>query len=435
MHRESAPAPQTLLVHDGELADVRTLLGELGTPFTERRGALCPEDRDTAWDLVIGTPARILRLHLDPSRRPAQIAMVDEDSRTLRNSLRRAGIRVVVRRPVHRAALRAVILHALYRGPEKRRSARVSVGAPVRYRQGWRRRTAILADLSLGGCRLLTPHPVEIGRKVTVQLPADVAGGKSVSARARVLRSTKAPGEPAGTRTVTARFESVGRRLHERLKRAVASHASGPATFEADDDEPVLVPTRAPAGSGAARPPAPAPPVGPVPPNAPAAASPAPAPQAVPRAADAPSAPAAAAAAAPADAERGEPERADTAPDGERRESPRHALEQRVIELGDEASRVLMGRDISIGGMRVDPNPNLRLGEDLRLAIHLGDREAPLVVGARVHRDDRERGMVLRFHELSAEASRYLNRTVDTLPLVDPERGEGMLVTEILESR
>jgi hypothetical protein len=122
-------------------------------------------------------------------------------------------------------------------------------------------------------------------------------------------------------------------------------------------------------------------------------------------------------------------------PAKERREAPRHQLERRVISLSQEATRVLMGRDITVGGMRVDRNPTLQLGADLLLAIHAAGQETPLVVRAKVHRDDRERGMVLRFHELSPEATRYLNHVMDPLPLVEADDDErGCLVTEILEA-
>ncbi|MGH0031949.1 MAG: hypothetical protein ACQGVC_19335, partial [Myxococcota bacterium] len=144
---KSNGTPVTLLFHDGELGDVRDLLGELGTPFVERRGTLLPEDRARPFDLAIATPQRMLGLHFDPGQpRPTQIAVCDSDTRSLRNSLRRAGIQLMVRRPVHPAALRAIVLHSLYRGPERRRSVRVSVGAPVRFRAGWRQRAAVLAD-------------------------------------------------------------------------------------------------------------------------------------------------------------------------------------------------------------------------------------------------------------------------------------------------
>lgn len=441
--------PMSLLVHDGELADLRSLLEELGTPFVERRGALGTEDRAIRWDLVIATPKRMLELHLRPADSdPVQIAILEQDSRTLRNSLRRAGITLIVRRPVHRAALRALILHSLYRGPEKRRAARVSIGAPVRYRTGWRHRDAILADLSVGGCRLLTDRITERGRAFVLRLPATVSGGRSFSVKARTLQSGIAEGAPLGTRFVTARFENLTRRQLELLRAAITAHADGPASY---------------AGNGAIPAAGPGPPEGalatplPVEPEPPAAAA-APSLEREPVSwTEMPAEPdALEATLGAADAnedldadfeldvevedETGdEPEtegplRA-VAPLGgeERRDGPRRALEQRVVALGEEATRVLMGHEISVGGMRVKPTPGLAVGTELDLAVHVESRDKPLVVRARVHRDDGESGLVLRFHELDAEVRRYLNDMMDQLPVVDGgEDGGSFLVTEIL---
>ncbi|MEM7413010.1 MAG: PilZ domain-containing protein [Myxococcota bacterium] len=372
-------APKTLIVHDGELADLCPLFESLGTPFTDRCGEPSLEDRETQWSLVIATPKRMLSLHLHPSDiQPAQIAVLDQESKTLRNTLRRAGIRLMVRRPVHRSALRALVLHALYRGPEKRRNVRVSIGAHVRYRAGWRQRPALLADLSLGGFRLLTHQPVKRDQKIALQIPAAISGEKAFSAKGRVLQCTASENLP-GTLIVTARFEGMSTRLHQKLRKTIEAHASGPALYEGTKDAFAVAPN--------------------------------------------------AVAGAPlSDAD------ADENADSERRESARHAMERRVIALGDEASKVLMGRDISVGGMRVNPTPMLCLGSDLQLAVHVGNREVPLVVRARVHRDDGEKGMVLRFHQLDAEASRYLNEMMDELPIVDDDEGDGYLVTEILEA-
>lgn len=388
-------SPAALLYHDGELSDVRTLLGELGATFVERRGALLPEDLASNFDVVIATPRRMLGQHFGAGRgAPTQIAICDSDTRSLRNSLRRAGIQLMVRRPVHPAALRALLLHALYRGPEKRRHVRVSVGAPVRFRRGLRKRPAILADLSLGGCRLLTAHPVEPGRSIRIQLPAEVAGGKPFAIKGRVARHLA---EGSEGHTLTARFESLRPRQLARLKDAIRTHASGPATFEQAAPvapDPVPAPAGRPAAAlaCAARP-------------APGAAVPA-----------RPPAPAA----------------ADT---GDRRSATRHSMDRRVIALGEAATRVLMGRDISLGGMRVNSNPLLVVGQDVRLAIHVGDQDLPLVVTAKVHRDDGERGIVLRFHRLEPGSSRLLDRMLETLPVMEPDGPDphaGLIVSEIL---
>jgi hypothetical protein len=119
----------------------------------------------------------------------------------------------------------------------------------------------------------------------------------------------------------------------------------------------------------------------------------------------------------------------------DRREGGRHQIERGVAGLDEEAARILMGRDISLGGMRVDPDPRLRPGETLDLAIHVQGREKPLVLGARVHRIDGERGVVLRFLGVPGETARELTDLLAKLPLIDPVDGNGgILVSEILET-
>ena len=364
----AAPRQATLLVHDGELADVRALLSELGLPFAERRGALAQSDLEQRWGLAIATPRRIALLKF-PGAAPPCIAICDRDSRTLRTSLRRSGIQLMVCRPVHPAALRGLILHALYRGPERRRDARVAIGAPVSFRRGLRRRGAILADLSLGGCHLLSERAVGEGRHLTLLVPPEVSGGSAFGLRARVLRARQDHG---GTHHLSASFDGLGERRRALLRAVLHRFAEGPAMLAAGQ------------GSGER--------------NAAPDAQPA-APQAPVRTA------------APA------------------------AQERRGVSLDDQAARVLLGREISIGGMRVDRDALLRLGQDVRLALHVASLDAPLVVTARVHRDEGPRGMVLRFHALSPEDTRHLTALLDALPVLDPNAkdGAGVVVSEILE--
>ena len=392
MVTQDAPSshPPTLLLHDGELADVHELLGSLGKSFVERCGPLLPQDGEEAWELVVVTPRRALDPELiNMHPRPSMIAICDRDSRTLRTSLRRAGVQKMVRRPVHPAALRALLLHALYRGPERRRTARVSVGAPVGLRCGLRKRSAILADLSIGGCRLLSAHELEPGGTIKLSIPAEIAGGKALSLRGRVLRRLEqAAGDPA----YAIKFERPNLQRCEHLQRTIESHASGPAKLAA-------------AAEIAASQPEPTP--------------------IVP-------------AETPAEVE-AKPELPVPDDTGASRSESEEALEAERAEnaLAQEAERVLMGREISISGMRVDPSPLLGLGDDVRLAIHAGSQEQPLVVTAKVHRNDGDRGVVLRFHHLDPVASKLLDEVLDELPVIEPSRrdsGAGMIVSEILAS-
>jgi hypothetical protein len=130
------------------------------------------------------------------------------------------------------------------------------------------------------------------------------------------------------------------------------------------------------------------------------------------------------------------PEAADACAElgSERRRFPRHAFSRKVIALGDQAARVLVGRDLSLGGMRVEPNAALRVGETLRLAIHGGDG-TPAVVEAEVVRDEGKRGYVLRFAGVGEAERVYLESLLGELPtLSDPreEKPEDLVVSELL---
>ena len=404
--------PATLLVHDGELTDVHELLGELCPEFVERRGELQAEDHQTPWHLVIATPRWMLKMPAQPGKTSTkQIAICDQDSRTLRNSLRRAGINMMVRRPVHPAALRALLLHALYSGPEKRRVARVSIGAPVRFRKGWRQHPAILADLSLGGCRLLTDRPVDRGKIITLSIPPEVTGRKALTLKAYALCCGPAEGEPNGTLAITTRFVSPSRKTLEAVKSIVQSHAAGPAQFETQTREKPANGAPEPAAAHAA--------------PEPAAAHGAPEPAA---AHAAPEQPAPAQAVTPSAPQPPKEEK-------ERRVNDHHAMDRHLIALGDEASRVLMGRDISVRGMRVDANPLLVVGEQLTLAIHVNGRKAPMVLRALALRDDGEHGMALRFLDIKGETRRTLSEAIKDLPVLEPDESEneqGYIMSEIL---
>ncbi len=370
---DDSSLPASLVLHDGELADVCALLDRLALFFRERRGGANPEDLRDRWDVVIATPRRMLEFRGDaPGSDPTRIAVLERDSQTLRAMLRRAGIDLVVRRPVHPAALRLLVLHCLYRGPERRRSPRVSVGAAVRYRMGLRRRECILADLSLAGCRLLSSLDLEPGRKIWLQLPSDLAGGRGLQVEGSIVRS--GPSGAEGVLSIAVSFGSPSRRVAARLEEAVRRHSEGPAVLAGGA---TALEKKRLAGI---------------------------------------------------EAEASEE-------DAERRTNPRRAYVQHVIALGEEAGRVLMGRDISLGGMRVDPHPALRVGDQLRIGLHLRAREKPLVVAAVVARDDGSAGLGLAFEALPAEALRSLRDMVAVLPILSVQEsaeGTGVVPTEIL---
>lgn len=349
-----------LLLHDGELADVRTVAESLGAKVVECAPADAPPD----WDVLVASARHARDTYLRSTRlRAVRVAVLEGSSRTLRNLARRAGMDLIVRRPVHPTALRLLLLHALYRGPE-RRSRRVAVGAPVRFRCGFRRRDGVLADLSMRGCMILTPRSVRVGQGIVVWVPDASNESKSFAVRGAVVRIL---GGANGERGFGVDFGVVSKQLVAQLKASVAAYLEGPAAhggFEAVT------------------------------------------PQGLPSAL----APTPVADEGPATAEQAD----------ERRERERRTYAgRRVVALGEEAARVLIGRDLSTGGMRVDPTPHLAISQLLQIAIHAGPGQTPLVVSAEVVRDDGPGGFGLRFLGLDEAAERYLGKVVDSLP--DPD--------------
>lgn len=368
--------PQALIVHDGELEDVAALLDELGAPWRELRGDGEAPEAAAGCPLVLATPRRMLEWLSAPGEqagpRPVAIAVLQSDSRSLRAKLRRADVHYLVRRPVHPAALRLLLLHALYRGPERRRAERMSVGVPVRYRAGFWRRRAILSDLSMRGCGLLLRERLETAGPLRVYLPPALGAGRTLALRGRVVRSAPAPGDEAGGWTTAVQFEDMAADAERRLRNAVMVHACGPASL------PELGDAGGPAQAG----------------------------------------------------------EADRDALGDRRAEPRRRFSRRVITLAEEASGVVMGRDLSRGGMRIEPGLEASVGDTLRLALPLDAGETPLVVEARVARDDGERGLVLRFENLSEPADMRLKRMLSYLPICashpDPDADYADLVVSQL---
>jgi hypothetical protein len=122
--------------------------------------------------------------------------------------------------------------------------------------------------------------------------------------------------------------------------------------------------------------------------------------------------------------------------DAERRKHDRVVFEKEVVGFSEEAATVLVGRDLSVGGMRVAGSSRLELGMRLRLAVFGAPREEPIMVRAEVMRAD-DGGHALRFLDVGADAAQRLERLVAHLPSVEPldldeAEGLGAVVTRIV---
>jgi len=373
--------PRVLLTHDGELGDVRGLLEEMGVDFQESCGGLQEEEQQILWKVVIGTPERVLALQVGASgEKPTRMAVLEEGSRGRVPMLRRSGIDLMIHCPVHPTALRLLILHALYQGPEKRRHPRMTIGASVRYRVGVRKRTALLADLSLRGCRLITNEPVPRDRRIKIFLGRNLGGSGGLALGARVVRSGPTEGIGDGGYATAVVFDLLPRAEARRLREILAAHRTAPASLAHADV--VRAHTLDMVASQVA------------------------------------------------------PSRDDVSDVVERRQGPRYAIDRHVIALGVEAACVLIGRDISLKGMRVDSHDSIDVGDELQVALHVGTSSEPLVVQARVERDDGDQGMMLSFHGLSETAESYLDKQVGFLPILAArggDQGSGVIVSQVLE--
>jgi hypothetical protein len=124
---------------------------------------------------------------------------------------------------------------------------------------------------------------------------------------------------------------------------------------------------------------------------------------------------------------------------GERREGARRPFEQRVLAAGVGMSHLLIGCDLSTGGMRVRPDTDLALGDELRLAIHSRPGLPAIMVKAVVTRDDGAEGVLLRFHDVPPSIAARLEQIVDGLPSAaaratsSARSAPGVVVSEILD--
>jgi hypothetical protein len=122
---------------------------------------------------------------------------------------------------------------------------------------------------------------------------------------------------------------------------------------------------------------------------------------------------------------------------GERRSSARKRFTRRVLAAGAGTSYMLIGRDLSAGGMRVGPSPDLAVGDELKLAVHSRPGLPAIMVKAVVARDDGEDGVLLRFRDVPGSIAARLEKIMEGLPVLTvgkrPTTRPGVVVSEILE--
>ena len=410
-----------LLLDDGELDDVQEILDDLRIAYGRVRGGAIARNTPPPTRLLISTPRRVDAVRL-PARGDAagdaltRIVVVNEDSTTLRAKLREIGFDYLVRRPVHPEALRLLLLHCLYTGDERRREPRVPVGFEISFRTGLLPRRAMLADLSSRGCRLLSRFALEPGKRITLQIPQALGSSEALTLRGRIIRmSLDEDLGPDGPYSAGVMFEEVSAEVRQELEWLLEERAQGPAMLQpaAGDLGEAALPDPELAGDDPRR--------------------------GVDLEVDVRVDPEPEARRAAAEPKAKPKQAAKARPARERRRKKRGAYDKKVPAFGTRALRVLVARDLSQGGMRVERFSGLEVGDRLHLAIYGAADQEPFLVWATVTRDDGAEGMALVFDEVHPQIAEQLEKVVADLPAVeslhhDEAHAMGTVVTEILES-
>jgi hypothetical protein len=389
-------APSVLLLDDGELDPVQSLLEELGCSFVRVRGGGLDDEPPCPRELIIATARRAIahlrpideRLadeidELDPVSdskpewTPTRIAVVREDSWQLRAQLRLLGFDFLVRLPIHPKALRVLLLRTLSNGPERRRSARFPVGASASVHSQKRSREVLLREISRHGCQLVSNSSDSLGHQVQLEISSEITQGPAICLPGNVVRQVKETRADKTTQFVTAlEFDALPAPGKAGLERLLTHYSNGLSHPEITHDWDQLT-------------------------------------------------------------DAGKPDEEQEEPDVERRSTPRKSYGQEVVHGQDVHRQSLIGKDLSLGGMRIEPRSGLEPGDTLRLAFFAAGTEEPFTISARVTRHEPNHGTALQFDPMSAELEAMLEQLITGLPPVEAlQDGEseamGAVLAEIL---
>ncbi len=407
---------EILLLDDGELDPVAAVLDEMGLAFTRLRGGQITETVAPPRDLLIVTPRRLDRVRPGSppeaaSGRPLRIVAVQEDSPAMRRRLRRGGLHLLVRLPSNPEIWRLLIRRSLYQGAERREDPRVAVGGGLSVESEHAAQTTLL-DLSNRGCRLQTQEALSVGDPVrfsVIDTQEQVDGASPLRLRGKVRRLVAEPG--SDRISVAVIFDAdLERENREKLTAMINRWASGAASLGPRTGTTTAVPAL----------------------------------------------PACQLSSLPdlvLDDETDPPVRgeadiridsgagAEEAPAGnsDRRTQTRGAFLAPVSAKAPSGggSVVLIGRDLSAGGMRIENHEDIALGDRFQLALHGPTPGKPFLIQATVTRDDGDDGLGLVFKGVDRETAVQLEKLVACLPDVESlEDGElsglGAILSEVL---
>jgi len=371
-------ASQVVIRDDGELTNLRRLLDEIGVSYDS--GARNGESTP----LLVTTPRYALGRKESGTSLPdcgTHIVMAKSFTQTVRAQLQRYNCDYVVEESFHHTALQLLILHSLYQGPERRKLDRIAAAEPVKLKVGWRNRDATLVQLSPRGCGIACSWNCDVDSALTLNLPKTMTGGAAMAIPARVVGRDSTNG---GERQLSLAFTSLTRGEVKMLLKVMDKLAGGNSRMT------------------------------PIPESKPGAA------------------------AAPKPKNTIRPSSFKVA---DRRSDPRAEYGEQVLAAGKGNARALIGRDLSVGGMLVEPNDDLVVGEQVKLILFGHSDKEPIVVRASVLRDAGSDGIALRFADLGEATAARLEELVQSLPVLSGENslgvaiegGQPVVVSELVE--
>jgi hypothetical protein len=407
-----------LLLDDGELDAVCALLEHLGLPYTRLRGSEVGDEIEPPESLLIVTPRHASKVRCKSPDgalpgRPNRIVAIDEDSPALRRQLRNMGFSTLVRLPASDQVWRLLVQRALYQGDERRRETRLPVSAQISLTQldeavpaTEPARSALLADISNRGCHVVADEPFALKARIFFTLSPEATGSKAVELSGSIIRTG-----PWDAHTDTPRFSAAvafDPDMPDASRVVLAcmlnARISGPKSLAPQLSQELSLPSCA----------------SPVLPGL--------------KLDDETD---------PAIATQFKIELSTTStqefnPDNQRK-NRRVDYQQRIEAATTNNEMILLGRDLSSGGMRVERFADAKLGAHLELALYGLADSTPLVVDAEVVRDDGERGIALRFLSLPRGVAAELENFITCLPAVESledgeELGIGSVLTQVRKS-